>query len=133
MKRGRDDDAGREEADRKKKEASRRLLEACKQKGGDVEAARQAIADSADVDVREGWMQRFPLRYAADPEYGDSLEIVQMLIDAGCDVNQVNKTGETALMRTSGLRGNVSIVEALLRGGASPNVADDDGFTPMMP
>ena len=80
MKKGRDDDAGGEDAERKKEEATQRLLEACKQMGGDVEAARQAIDDGADVDVREGlW---FPLLYAADPAFGNSLEIVEMLLDA---------------------------------------------------
>ena len=129
MKRGKDDDVGGEEADRKKEKASQHLLRACW--GGDVETARQAIEDGANVDVCEG--QWFPLYYAAHPGFGNNVEIVQMLLDAGCDVNQVDGDGYTALSWAVGSGGKVSIVEALLRGGASPNVADDDGFTPMMP
>ena len=132
MKGGRDDDDGGEDAERKKKEASSRLMQACKV--GDVEAARQATADGANVDVREvdedddnEW---FPLRYAADPEYGNSIEVVQMLIDAGCDVNQADEKGNTALNWVIYGRGKVSVVEALLRGGVDPNIANKKGYTP---
>jgi len=51
MDTGRDNNAGGEEAERKKMEASRRLRDTCK--AGDVEAARQAIEDGADVDALE--------------------------------------------------------------------------------
>ena len=55
----RDDNAGGEDAERKKEEASSRLIRACKQEGGDVEAAKQAIDDGANLNTFErGW---FPL------------------------------------------------------------------------
>ena len=131
MDKERDYDAGGEEAEWKKEEASIRLLRACKQKGGDVEAARQAIEDGANVDVRDEGIEWSPLMYAADPKYGNNLEIVQMLIDAGCDVNQVDWTGNTALNVVIVLEdGDVRIVEALLRGGANPNIANKWGNTP---
>ena len=128
MERRGDDDTGVEEAERKKEEASSRLLRACVQKGGDVQAARQAIADGANVDVcdEDG---RFPLFYAADP-YRGNLEIVQMLIDAGCDVNQDNGNGWTALNLVIYNGGKVSTVEALLRAGADPDIANNNGNTP---
>merc|ERR1711991_67164 len=121
MKRERGDDAGGEEARRKKEEASSRLIWVCQD--GDVVAARQAIADDANVDVPDehGW---FPLLYAALPEYGNSLEIVKMLIDAGCDVNQVDSDGWTALNWAVSSGGKVRILEALLRAGANPNIAN---------
>ena len=129
MTRGSGDDAGGEDAERKKEEASSRLLRACKQEGGDVEAARQAIGVGADVDVRDkyGW---FPLRYAAHATYGNSLEIVQMLIDAGCDVDQGVDDGGTALHSAVAADGATDIMEALLRGGADPNTANQWAYTP---
>ena len=127
MDRGSGDDAGGvEEAERKKEEAWTRLIEACKD--SDVGAARQAIG-ADDVDSRRGgWW--FPLMCAAHPDYGDSVEIVQMLIDAGCDVNQVDGGRETALKRAVAHDGKVGIIEALLRGGADPNIANRFGDTP---
>ena len=124
---GADGDVGETtEAERKKKEASSHLLKACED--GDVEAAKKAIQESADVHVRD-WEERCPLMSAADPCCGNSLEIVQMLIGAGCDVNQADDCGWTALNSVVLDEGRVSIVEALLRGGADRNIASRGGFT----
>ncbi len=50
-------------------DASNLLLNACKL--GDVETAKQAIGDGANVDARDcGRCHRCPLMYAADPFYG---------------------------------------------------------------
>jgi len=109
----------------------RRLLDACKE--GDVEAARQAIADGADVDgYAEDGIRWFPLKYAAHPEHGNSAEIVQSLIDAGCNVNQRDLFGSTVLPFCVPEQEvtQLSIVKALLRGGADPNIADLYGRTP---
>ena len=79
METGSCDDVGGEEVKRKKKDASDRLLRACED--GDVEAAREAITDGAHVSACEGEDKWFPLMYAALPNRGNSVEIVQMLID----------------------------------------------------
>ena len=127
MKRGQDDDAAEP---KKKEEASDRLMRACK--AGNVEEVRQAIEDGADVDVCDrveyDW---FPLMYAVDPRRGNSVEIVQMLLDAGCDVNhQVDGNGWTALNSVVLSGGKASIVEVLFRSGANPNIANEYGDTP---
>ena len=59
---------------------------------GDVEAAKQAIADGADVNAKgeEGT----PLHYSAG--FGRK-EIVELLITAGADVNAKNEWGGTPL------------------------------------
>ena len=48
--------------------------------------------------------------------WGDS-EIVKMLIEAGADVNAVNKDGETALYWAS-LKGHQEIIKILKEAGA---------------
>ena len=53
-----------------------------------------------------------------------------LLIDAGCDVNQTHVSGYTALHTVVLHGGKASIVHALLRGGADPNIADRYGYTP---
>ena len=66
--------------------------------------------------------------YAVHPALGTSLEIVQMLLCAGCDVNQARVGGWTALDYVGS---NASIADALLRGGANPNFAANEWrFTP---
>ena len=96
---------------------------------GDVEAAKEAIDNGANVDVLDQ-KGLFPLFYAAHPVCGNNLKIVQMLIDAGCDVNLATGGHMIALNQVVFNGGNVSIVEALLRGGANPNIAHNNGDTP---
>ncbi len=117
-------------------EASQRLLDACKQKGGDVDAVWQALKDGANVNVRsEGRPQWSPLMYVTHPKYGSNLKIAQILIDAGCKIDDVNALGDTTLSLVVSYQiysGNkdVSMVKALLRAGANPNITDVWGETP---
>ena len=129
MKRGRDDADGGEEAHRKREEAWSRLMDACED--GDVVAARRAIDDGANVNVREnGGLEWFPLLYAAHPDLGNSVGIVQMLLGAGAGVNEADINGRTALHLVVLRGGERNMVDALLRGGANPNAAKDNGDTP---
>ena len=52
--------------------------------------------------------------------------------DADCDVNQVNRGGWTSLHWAvwDNLREDPCIVGALLKGGANPNIANEDEHTP---
>ena len=59
---------------------------------------------------------------------GDSIEILNLLIDCGADVNAMNRYGGTALM---GAVWNTKAVETLLRHGADVNARDNDGWTPL--
>ena len=56
------------------------------------------------------------------------LEIVDLLIAHGADVNKRTLKGATALY-TAAFNGDASMVEKLLRYGASPDVRKDDGWT----
>ena len=74
-------------------------------------------------------LQWFSLVYASNSWEGNSVEIVNMLIGAGCDVNQADEGGFTALHWAVD-SGGKSIVEALLRGGANPNIVNEYGDAP---
>ncbi len=57
-----------------------------------------------------------------------SLEKLNAALDAGGDINAVDKNGKTALMLAAGL-GRTDLVQALLAKNADVNIADADGKT----
>lgn len=63
------------------------------------------------------------------------LDNVRVLIDAGINLNHVNKLGWTALMEaivlSNGGPRHQAIVAALLEAGADPNIPDHQGITPL--
>lgn len=71
---------------------SDKLLDAIRQK--DVEAVRQIVATGVDLNPKSGpYEVNKPLAYAA--AYGD-LEIVQLLVKAGADLNGQVAYGDVA-------------------------------------
>ncbi|KAJ5183915.1 hypothetical protein N7492_001531 [Penicillium capsulatum] len=56
-------------------------------------------------------------------------EAIQLLLDAGCDINAPNANGETALLHC--LHQEIPLVPCLLRNGADPNIREKRGGTPM--
>ena len=59
------------------------------------------------------------------------VECLKELIDVGCEVNQQDEDGNTALMNVVRL-GNFDCVEEMLRADVDVNVTDEDGNTPLM-
>ena len=60
---------------------------------------------------------------------GCSIEVVQVMIDHGADVNATNKAHETALLLAC-VKENEHAINVLLNAGTDPNIADDtDGDT----
>lgn len=57
--------------------------------------------------------------------------VIDRLIEMGCNINKPNDFGETALMMAV-KRNNRKMMEYLLKSGASPNISDDLGVTPLM-
>ena len=61
---------------------------------------------------------------------GDDVELVEVLLDAGADVNAATRRGHTPLVFAAG-RGHSKIVQLLLRRGANPRVIVVTGDTPL--
>ena len=58
----------------------------------------------------------------------DDLKVAQFLIDSGCNVNQQDINGCTALL--NGVN-NIPFATMLIKAGADPNIADNKGNTPL--
>ena len=90
---------------------------------GDLLVLRQLIAGGADVDTRdEGGTT--PAMFAANRGY---MELVQALIEAGCNLSLQGNDGHTALMDADPKR--LDIVELLLKNGADPKIRGKAGRT----
>ena len=59
------------------------------------------------------------------------VDVIEVLVAAGADVDDPDQTGTTPLM-VAAAQGHTPAVEALIRRGANPNVQDRTGMTPLM-
>jgi hypothetical protein len=93
---------------------------------GEVEAARKAVADGADVNCID------PADRVATPIFhaacNGHVEIVKLLLQKGADPNARNIGSNTALMLAA-RRGHVEVVNALIAGGVDVNARDRSGGT----
>jgi ankyrin repeat protein len=58
------------------------------------------------------------------------IEIMEVLVDAGCDVDEVSSLGDTPLVNAC-LRGRDEVVRYLLNAGADPNLSGRNGVSPL--
>jgi len=86
---------------------------------GNIEVARQQLAEGADVNVKDkDYRNETPLQYAAKEGH---TKVVQLLIANGADVNaKVFGNGETPLQYAV-QKGHKEIVELLIANGADVN------------
>lgn len=96
---------------------------------GDVEAARRALAQGADVNKRgSGRSGGTALMHAAGGGHSD---VVLLLIEKGADVNAQDRDGATALMDAA-LGGAEDAAHILIESGAAVNSMGKEGGTPLM-
>ncbi len=93
---------------------------------------KELIAAGANVDAADAEGKTQLLSFAQTR----SAPLVQMAIDAGANVNAKDKRLRTALFYAFPFQGIVAgtedVVRTLIAAGANPNVADQDGNTPLM-
>lgn len=101
--------------------AGRNLLAAAEQ--GNVDSVQEHIASNADINHAEEGMTA--LMHAA--KHGH-LDIIKVLITAGCSINQNGKDGKDALMLAAE-NGHAQVVDFLIRWGADVTRTESRGLT----
>ena len=84
---------------------------------GQIEVAEFLINNNSDVNIAYGRQNQSLLHQAAQT---DSVELIELLIDKGIDVNVKNRTGQTPL-HLACRSGNKEVVELLIDKGADVN------------
>ncbi len=93
---------------------------------GDIDEVKRTIAGGANIDYRSIFQSNMTVLMEA-VAYGH-LDIVQVLIKAGIDVNAKDDFNETALIYA--VRGDwVNIVKVLIEAGADTQVKDKSNMT----
>jgi ankyrin repeat protein len=98
-------------------------------KDEDKRAIMEALQKGADINAKDndndGWTT---LMYASGIGY---LDIAELIIAKGVDVNAKDKDGKTALMFASE-EGNLDVANLLIEKGADVNAKHIDGKTALM-
>ncbi|MFT6969640.1 MAG: ankyrin repeat protein [Roseivirga sp.] len=92
---------------------------------GDLEAIQQHIKAGSNLNEKESFGGSSPLISAA---LFNKPEIVEALIEAKANINQVNNDGSTAL-HSSAFFCNTEVVEILLANGADKSIKNNFGST----
>lgn len=95
---------------------------------GDIDSMKELLAAGANVNYGE--YNRTYLHHLSffKKLSDDDLKVAQFLIDSGCNVNQQDINGCTALL--NGVN-NIPFATMLIKAGADPNIADNKGNTPL--
>ena len=112
-------------------EADHALLDAAE--GGYIEDVKQAIAEGADVNAKDGYrpvhkLGLTPLNFAA--MFGHT-EIAELLIDKGADANAKDEKFGLTPLHNAAESGRKEIAELLISKGADVNAKDTGGETPL--
>lgn len=94
---------------------------------------KKYIEDKKDINARDEYGCTLLIRAAKYPglSQGECLNIMEMLTDAGAEINsQITSHGGIALS-CAVISGGDKVVNYLLTHGANPNIADNDGNTPL--
>lgn len=105
------------------------IHELCKSPNATPNQLKEFIDLKVDVNEVKGDKGRAPLHSAAI--FNSNSEVIQMLIDAGADVNQRDLDGLTPLHLSADRNVSPSVTSTLIKSGADIDLARD-GLTPLM-
>ena len=90
---------------------------------GSVEAVKLLLKFNANVNITTDFSGMTPIHWASVEE---NIEIIELLINAGANVNQKDLDGETPLLSCHRVfHSSAETVECLLKHGADPNIHGD--------
>jgi len=94
---------------------------------GNEDVTRNLLINGADPNIpsRNGY-HVYPIHSAVAANYN---MVAKMLIEAGANINVVQKSGETPL-HAAAQNGNIELLIILLEAGANVNAKTEDGKTP---
>ena len=100
---------------------------------GNVQKVMNLLTLGAKVNATDGRGYSALINVEACKGHNDPtrMELVELLIAKGAEVNLRSRDGTTALMYAA-RNGDTQAVNALLRSGASVNMADNEGETTLM-
>lgn len=90
---------------------------------GDADAVAAALADGARIEARDA-EERTALLLAAD---GDHVEAARTLVEAGADVNAVDRRSDTPFLVT-GVTGSTAMLDVLLEADPGPDTSLTNRF-----
>ena len=111
------------------------------------------VAASKSAPIVDGWAQTSSLDLAVEPErssfdmdgetrsgvtrlhiaiHGQQPGLIEVLLNAGADVNVAGERGRTPLMAATGYAVDPAILQQLLRAGATVDATDNEGMTALM-
>ncbi|XP_048244172.1 putative ankyrin repeat protein RF_0381 [Haliotis rufescens] len=104
------------------------LCEACHVNARDI--ALLLLSSGARVNAHSNSLGKQPLHFACDtPE--DRMNLIECLLEAGCDINAQDEDGNTAL-HLACTQSNVEVTRLLLNSGADVTLEDVDGETALL-
>ena len=96
-----------------------------------VENVTACLGAGADLEARGAWLGLTPLALAVQYNTNPAVvQVVQVLLAAGADVQARNESGSTPLHWTLH-NNNPAVVQVLLAAGADVQARDNDGSTPL--
>jgi ankyrin repeat protein len=96
-----------------------------------LESIKGLIKEGADVKAVDPLTGETPLLMASSWFRDSSLPLFKALLANGASIFEVDRRGETPLMRAS-LGASVEMIQILLKAGAAINAKDNQGQTPLM-